>query len=268
MSAMLSVRELTVSFPGPSDHVTAVDRASFDIAAGEMVALVGQSGSGKTLTALSLPGLLPHGAVLSSDSSIQFNEVELAHLPEPELRKYRGTRIGMIFQDPMASLNPVLRIGHQLVETLRAHFPISSAEARHRAIALLTDAGLADPEGRMAAFPHQLSGGMRQRVMIALALAGEPQLLIADEPTTALDVTVQAQILELLDRLRAERGLAILLITHDLAIAAGHADRIMVMHEGSIVESGTSRALIEHPRHPCSIELMASSPRIDAEEPG
>ena len=190
------------------------------------------------------PGLLPPGADLASNTQIRFNGTDLARLSEGELRAYRGRRIAMIFQDPLTSLNPVMKVGAQIAEAVRAHAKVNRTAARQRAIALLGEVGIADPEQRVDSYPHQLSGGMRQRVMIAIALAGEPDLLVADEPTTALDVTVQAQILELLDRLRIARGMAVLLITHDLGIVAGRADRVLVMYAGRLAETATTTALL------------------------
>jgi oligopeptide/dipeptide ABC transporter ATP-binding protein len=241
-----------------------VDDVSFALAPGELLALVGESGCGKTLTGLSLPRLLPAGAEIGADSSIRFNGQEITGLSERELRAIRGRRIALVFQDPMTSLNPVMRVGRQIIEAITAHQRVTRSAARERAIALLTEVGIADPATRVDEYPHQLSGGMRQRVMIAMALAGEPDLLVADEPTTALDVTVQAQILELLDRLRASRGMAVLLITHDLGIVAGRADRVLVMYAGRIAESAPTATLFRQPAHPYTRGLFASIPRLDA----
>jgi oligopeptide/dipeptide ABC transporter ATP-binding protein len=226
---------------------------------------VGESGCGKTLTGLSVLALLPDGAEFGSASRILLGDTDLRTLSPEALRQVRGARIAMVFQDPISSLNPVMRIGEQVAEAIRAHRHTSRDEARQRAIALLTEVGIADPAERVDAWPHQLSGGMRQRVMIAIALAAEPELLVADEPTTALDVTVQAEILELLDRLRSTRGMAVLLITHDLGIVAGRADRVMVMYAGRIVEHGKTLSLFTTPMHPYTRGLFASVPRIDAE---
>jgi oligopeptide/dipeptide ABC transporter ATP-binding protein len=266
MTPLLEVTDLSISFAredGPA--VVAVDGVSFGVAAGEVVALVGESGCGKTLTGLSLPGLLPPTAQLGDASRIRFDGTDIARLPEAELRGYRGRRIAMVFQDPLTSLNPVMRVGHQIAEAIQAHRTVSRAEARNRAIELLGEVGIADPATRVDSYPHQLSGGMRQRVMIAIALAGEPELLVADEPTTALDVTVQAQILELLDRLRVARGMAVLLITHDLGIVAGRADRVIVMYAGRIAETASTSALFAQPAHPYTRGLFASIPRLGGE---
>ncbi len=263
MTAMLDVRQLSVSFARPDGgRVVVVDRVSFTVAPGECVALVGESGSGKSLTALALMDLLPEGARADGDTRIVMGQTGLHELSPAERRAWRGERIGMVFQDPSASLNPVLRVGEQVIEALQAHRPVSRPAARSQAIALLHEVGIADPELRFAAWPHQLSGGMRQRVMIAIALAAEPQLLVADEPTTALDVTVQAQILELLDRIRAARRMAVLLISHDLALVAHRADRVLVMYAGRLVESGPTGPVFADPQHPYTRGLLASTPRL------
>jgi len=236
MTRVLQVENLRVTFPSPSGRrFPAVDGVSFALDRGEMLALVGESGCGTSLTSLSLLRLVPPPGRIEPESRIRLGEVDVLSLEGNALREIRGRRIGMIFQDPMTSLDPVFRIADQIAEGIRAHFPVSKREARDRAVALLREVGIPDPAGRADAYPHQLSGGMRQRVMIAIALAAEPEILIADEPTTALDVTVQAQILEVLDRLRAQRGMAVLLITHDLGIVAGRADRVAVMYAGEIV---------------------------------
>jgi oligopeptide/dipeptide ABC transporter ATP-binding protein len=265
MTPLLEVSDLNISFPRDGTvPLVPVDDVSFAVSAGELVALVGESGCGKTLTGLALPRLLPRGAELGSQTAIRFRGTDLARLPERELRSYRGRRIAMVFQDPMTSLNPVMRVGAQIGEAIHAHAKVSRQGARERILSLLAEVGIADPTSRIDAYPHQLSGGMRQRVLIAMALAAEPELLIADEPTTALDVTVQAQILELLDRLRTARGMAVLLISHDLGIVAGRADRVLVMYAGRIVESATTAPLFAHPAHPYTRGLFASIPRLDA----
>ena len=264
MTTLLEVQNLRISFPRrDAAPLIPVDDVSFQIAAGELVALVGESGCGKTLTGLAMPRLLPVNARLGTDTVIRLGETDLAHASDSTLRSIRGRRIAMVFQDPMSSLNPVMRVGGQIAEAVTAHARIGRAEARARAIALLTEVGIADPSTRVDAYPHQLSGGMRQRVMLAIALAGEPELLIADEPTTALDVTVQAQMLELLDTLRQKRGMAVLLITHDLGIVAGRADRVLVMYAGRIVECATTAALFAAPAHPYTQGLFASIPRLE-----
>jgi oligopeptide/dipeptide ABC transporter ATP-binding protein len=264
MTPLLEVTDLSVSFRRDSGApLVAVDGVSFTVSAGEVVALVGESGCGKTLTGLALPGLLPPGADLAKATQIRFKGTDLVPLSDGELRAYRGRRIAMIFQDPLTSLNPVMRVGAQIAEAIRAHRQVDRSAARQRAIALLGEVGIADPEQRVDSYPHQLSGGMRQRVMIAMALAGEPELLVADEPTTALDVTVQAQILELLDRLRTSRRMAVLLITHDLGIVAGRADRVLVMYAGRIAEMAPTTALFARPAHPYTRGLFASIPRLE-----
>ena len=263
MSRVLEVENLQVTFPGAGGRVAAVDGVSFGLSRGETLALVGESGCGKSLTSLSLLRLVPAPGRIEPGSTIRLGDADVLALEGEALRDIRGRRIGMIFQDPMTSLDPVFRVGDQIAEGIRAHFPVSKREARERAVALLREVGIPDPAARAGAFPHQLSGGMRQRVMIAIALAAEPEILIADEPTTALDVTVQAQILEVLDRLRAERGMAVLLITHDLGIVAGRADRVAVMYAGQIVEEATTAALFARPSHPYTQGLFGSIPRLD-----
>jgi peptide/nickel transport system ATP-binding protein len=265
MTPLLEVSNLNIFFPqahGPP--IVPVDDVSFSVAPGELVALVGESGCGKTLTGLALPRLLPRGAELGAGTSIRFRGTELTALSEKELRAYRGRRIAMVFQDPMTSLNPVMKVGAQIAEAIHAHRKVSRRDARDRVLGLLAEVGIADPPARIDAYPHQLSGGMRQRILIAMALAAEPDLLVADEPTTALDVTIQAQILELLERLRESRRLGVLLITHDLGIVAGRADRVLVMYAGRIVESAPVNQLFAHPAHPYTRGLFASIPRLDA----
>ncbi|MGH7523650.1 MAG: ABC transporter ATP-binding protein [Gemmatimonadales bacterium] len=265
MTPLLEVSDLQISIARAGRApVVPVDDVSFSVATGELVALVGESGCGKSLTGLAIPQLLPPDITVASHSTIIFDGTELTKLSERELRGYRGRRIGMVFQDPMTSLNPVMRVGRQIAEAIQAHAKVSRSEARRRVLALLAEVGIADPSARIDAYPHQLSGGMRQRVLIAMALAAEPDLLIADEPTTALDVTVQAQILELLDRLRQARGMAVLLISHDLGIVAGRADRVLVMYAGRIAESAPTASLFAHPAHPYTRGLFESIPRLDA----
>lgn len=262
MTPLLEVSNLRVGFPGARGPVWPVDGVSLTLERGETLALVGESGSGKTLTGLSLLRLLPPGGLIDPVSSIQLDGRDLLTLPPEPLRQVRGRRIAMVFQDPMSSLNPVLTVGDQIQETILAHLPASKADAKSRAEALLAEVGIPEPARRYRNYPHQLSGGMRQRVMIAIALAAEPELLIADEPTSALDVTVQAQILELLDRLRTARGMAVLLITHDLGIVAGRADRVAVMYAGRIVEQARTSDLFARPMHPYTQGLFASIPRL------
>jgi oligopeptide/dipeptide ABC transporter ATP-binding protein len=262
MTALLDVRDLRVSFPDAAGRIHPVDGVSFKIDRGKTLALVGESGCGKSLTSLALLRLIPPPGRIDDGSSVTLDGSDILALKPDALRKVRGRRIAMIFQDPMTSLNPVFRIGDQITEVIHAHFTVSRSDAREQAVALLREVGIPDPEERLRAYPHQLSGGMRQRVMIAIALAGQPELLIADEPTTALDVTVQAQILELLDHLRQTRDMAMLLITHDLGIVAGRADHVAVMYAGQLIETAPTRELFDNPSHPYTQGLFASVPRL------
>jgi peptide/nickel transport system ATP-binding protein len=263
MSRVLDVENLRISFPAPTGgRFLAVDGVSFTLNRGETLALVGESGCGKSLTSLALLRLVPSPGRIESGSGIRLADADVLALEGEALRRIRGRRIGMIFQDPMTSLNPVFTVGAQIAEGIRAHFRVSRAEARERSLKLLQEVGIPDAAARLDAYPHQLSGGMRQRVMIAIALAAEPEILVADEPTTALDVTVQAQILEVLDRLRSSHGMAVLLITHDLGIVAGRADRVAVMYAGQIVEEAPTASLFANPSHPYTQGLFASVPRI------
>jgi peptide/nickel transport system ATP-binding protein len=260
---LLDVQDLRIAFPdGAGGRIHPVDGVSFTLARGEMLALVGESGCGKSLTSLALLRLVPPPGRIEAGSRLRLGDTDVLALEGEALRQIRGRRIGMIFQDPMTSLNPVFTVGDQITEGMHAHFKVSKKEARERALALLTEVGIPDPAARFDAYPHQLSGGMRQRVMIAIALAAEPEILIADEPTTALDVTVQAQILEVLDRLRETRGMAILLITHDLGVVAGRADRTAVMYAGQIVEAAPTPELFARPQHPYTLGLFGSVPRL------
>jgi oligopeptide/dipeptide ABC transporter ATP-binding protein len=257
--ALLSVRNLTTIFDVPRRPVVAVNDVSFAIHKGETLGLVGESGSGKSVTAFSILRLLqPPGRIAAG--RIMFRDQDLATLPESGIREVRGAGIGLIFQEPMAALNPVMRVGTQIAEGLRVHGMAGKDEARQRAIDLLRAVRITDPERRIDDYPHQLSGGMRQRVMIAVALSCRPPLVIADEPTTALDVTVQAQILELLRDMKREFNLALLLITHDLGVIAETADRVAVMYAGRIVEQGTVRQIFNRPLHPYTQGLLASIP--------
>jgi peptide/nickel transport system ATP-binding protein len=263
MSRVLQVDNLRISFPGAGGtRVNAVDGVSFALERGETLALVGESGCGKSLTSLSLLRLVPPPGRIEAGSTIRLGDTDVLGLEGESLRRIRGRRIGMIFQDPMSSLNPVFRVGDQIAEGVLAHFDVPKRQARERAVALLREVGIPDPVSRADAYPHQLSGGMRQRVMIAIALAAEPEILVADEPTTALDVTVQAQILEVLDRLQAAHGMAVLLITHDLGIVAGRADRVLVMYAGQIVEEAATGQLFARPSHPYTQGLFGSIPRL------
>jgi len=260
---MLEVRDLRVEFPTRRGTLTALDRISFSIAPGEVLGVVGESGAGKSITGLAIIGLLePPGRIAAGEVRLEGRRID--HLPPEELRRLRGRRIGVIFQDPLTSLNPLYTIGRQLEETILAHLPMGKRAARERALALLGEVGIPAPAGRYRHYPHQFSGGMRQRVVIALALAAEPRLLIADEPTTALDVSIQAQIIALLKRLAAERGAAVMLITHDMGVIAETAHRVAVMYAGRIVELGSVRDVIHAPQHPYTVGLMGSIPRIAA----
>jgi peptide/nickel transport system ATP-binding protein len=263
MTRVLDVENLRISFPDAGKgRVYPVDGVSFSLDRGKTLALVGESGCGKSLTSLALLRLVPAPGRIENGSAIRLADTDVLALEGESLRRIRGRRIGMIFQDPMTSLNPVFTVGDQIAEGVRAHFDVSRAEARRRALKLLQEVGIPDPAARLDAYPHQLSGGMRQRVMIAIALSAEPEILVADEPTTALDVTVQAQILEVLDQLRDSHGMAVLLITHDLGIVAGRADRVAVMYAGQIVEEAPTDRLFARPSHPYTQGLFASVPRI------
>ena len=263
--ALLEVRDLVVRFRTHEGTIYAVNGVSFDLEPGETLGLVGESGCGKSVTNLALMRLLPKPAGHIEGGTVLFDGLDLATLPESDMRDIRGKEIAMIFQDPMTSLNPVLTIREQMVETIRAHRKTTPKEARLRAIELLGMVGIPKPESRLDDFPHQFSGGMRQRVMIAMALALEPKLMIADEPTTALDVTIQAQVLELLRRLTSEAGTALILITHDLGVVAGMTQRINVMYAGFIVETATTPELFAAPSHPYTVGLLHSIPRLDAQ---
>lgn len=260
MTQLLSVNDLHVSFPVDERIFKAVRGVSLALAAGSVLALVGESGSGKTMTALSVMRLVPQPGFIST-GDIVFEGQSLLALPEKELRSIRGRRMSMVFQEPMTSLNPVLRIADQLTEPLLLHSGMSRRQAEERSVELLTNVGIPSAGNRMRDYPHQLSGGMRQRVMIAMALSCNPSLLIADEPTTALDVTIQAQILELLDVQRKTGALSILLITHDLGIVAERADHTAVMYAGQVVESAPTALLLSAPRHPYTVALLASLPQ-------
>src|SRR5579863_227796 len=268
MPDLLTLRELMVELPTPAGWVRPVNEVSLRIAEGEAVGLVGESGSGKTMMALAMMGLLPLGARVSGEARIEAsagrNATSLTRLTETQWREVRGRDIAMVFQEPMTALNPVMRVGAQIEEAVRAHEPkLTSDDVRRRMLESLRRAAVPEPETRAEQFPHQLSGGLRQRAMIAMALAGVPRLLIADEPTTALDVTVQKQILDLLDRLRRELRLGLLFITHDLGVVAQVADRIAVMYAGRIVEEGPVSDVLRAPRHPYTQGLLAASPTLE-----
>jgi peptide/nickel transport system permease protein len=266
--AVLDVRGLTVEIDTPRGPIRPVEDVSFAVRAGETLAIVGESGSGKSLAATAVMGLLPPAARAVAGAA-WLGGRDLLRLPEPELRRLRGGAMAMVFQDPMSSLNPVHRVGDQVAEAIRAHQGgVAQAEARTRAVALLRRVGIADPERRARAWPHEMSGGMRQRVMIAMAIANGPKLLIADEPTTALDVTVQAQILELLAALRRETGMALVFITHSLGVVAEIADGVAVMYAGQVVEQGRVEAVFGNPLHPYTRALLAAVPEGDAAPAG
>ncbi|NCS73749.1 MAG: ABC transporter ATP-binding protein [Deltaproteobacteria bacterium] len=258
---LLEIDDLTVAFATRHATFSAVRGLSLGVERGEVVGLVGESGCGKSVTALACLRLLPRGVARITGGAIRFDSTDLLALSEGEMRRVRGNRIAMIFQEPMTALNPVFTIGAQVMEPLKIHLGLGRVAARARAAELLAQVGIAEPELRLRDYPHHLSGGQRQRVMIAMALACDPELLIADEPTTALDVTIQAQILALLARLQRQRGLAVLLITHDLGVVAQTADRVAVMYGGELVEHAATEPLFADPRHPYTRGLLASIPR-------
>lgn len=262
---LLSVKNLSTEFPVKKGIVRAVEDVSFDVDQGQILAIVGESGSGKSVTSLSIMGLLAEPGHVAG-GSLEFEGKDLATLSEKQYRELRGNDMAMIFQEPMTSLNPVYRVGNQIVEAIRTHEKVSKAEAKDRAVDLLRKVGIPSPEARINDYPHQMSGGMRQRVMIAMALACNPKLLIADEPTTALDVTIQAQILDLLRRLRDDTGMAVLLITHDLGVVSETADRVVVMYCGQVVEEAEVRTLFDHPMHPYTLGLLKSIPRLEDDD--
>ena len=260
LAPLLSVRGLTVTFPGPDgERVSVVDGASFDVARGEIVALVGESGSGKSVTALALLDLVPEPGLVEA-GEVVFEGRDVRALAEPEKRRLRGGGIGLVFQEPGAALDPVRRIGDEVAAVVRRHRGLGRREAREEAVRWLARVALPEPERRMEDWPHRMSGGMRQRAMVALALAGGPRLLVADEPTTALDVTIQAQLLALLRRLRDELSLTVLLITHDLGVVAELAERVVVMYAGEIVEEAPVGDLFRRPAHPYTRALLAARP--------
>jgi oligopeptide transport system ATP-binding protein len=260
---LLDISDLHTEFRTGAGIVRAVDGVSYTVDAGETVAVVGESGSGKSVTALSVLRLIPDPPGRITSGSVIFAGRDLLMLSEPEMREIRGGEIGMVFQEPMTSLNPVLTVGRQITETLEQHRGLDRATAAKRAEALLIQVGIAEPGRRLKQYPHQLSGGMRQRVMIAIALACDPKLIIADEPTTALDVTIQAQILELMKALTRDRGIALIIITHNLGVVARYADRVNVMYAGRIVECGPAAEIYHDPRHPYTVALLRSVPRLD-----
>ena len=261
---LLEVKDLVVEFPTRRGTLRALDHVSFAIAPGEILGVVGESGAGKSLTGAAIIGLLePPGRIAGGEIRLQGQRID--GLGADAMRRIRGKRIGAIFQDPLTSLNPLFTVGQQLVETIRAHLPLSEREARERAIRLLADTGIPAPEARFGQYPHQFSGGMRQRVVIALALAAEPELIVADEPTTALDVSIQAQIIALLRRLAREHGTAVMLVTHDMGVIAETCDRVAVLYAGRVAEIGPVAEVIHRPAHPYTRGLMGSIPAMDAE---
>jgi len=265
MSApLLSVEDLSISFPGEDDGVRVVDRVSLAVSAGETLALVGESGCGKSMTALAVMRLVPKPGRIEAGARILFEGRDLLSLSVPDMRAVRGARIGMIFQEPMTSLNPVTTVGDQVMEAIELHADMSRADARGRVIELFGLVGIPDAKRRFSAYPHQLSGGLKQRVMIAMAMAMSPRLLIADEPTTALDATIRAQILDLLRDLSTKTGTAVLLITHDFGVVNEVADRVAVMYAGQVVEEGTRMELLGQPRHPYTQGLLRSIPKAEA----
>jgi peptide/nickel transport system ATP-binding protein len=260
---LLQVRDLVVEFRGPEATLRALDGITFDIAEGEILGVVGESGAGKSLTGLAISRLIqPPGQIVSGEVHLAGDRIDT--LPARAMRRIRGKRIGMVFQDPLTSLDPLFPVGDQIVETIRAHLDMSRAEARARAIALLDEVGIPSPAARINAYPHEFSGGMRQRVVIALALCAEPELIIADEPTTALDVAVQAQILDLLARLCRDRGMAMMLVTHDMGVIAEITHRVAVMYAGRIVELGETSHMAHAARHPYASGLMGAIPTLEA----
>src|SRR5688572_25784664 len=265
--AVLDVRDLRTEFATDDGSFPAVDGVSFSVEAGKTLAIVGESGCGKSVTALSIMGLVPDPPGRVAEGSIRFEGKELVGAPTRDLLDLRGNGMAMIFQEPMTSLNPAFTIGDQIVEGLQRHRQLSRADAEARALQVLRQVRIPAPEQRFHDYPHKLSGGMRQRAMIAMALACEPRLLIADEPTTALDVTIQAQILELIRNLRQETGTAVILITHDLGVVAEVADEVAVMYSGRIVERASVRAIFEEPQHPYTVGLLGSIPRLDVQRP-
>jgi oligopeptide/dipeptide ABC transporter ATP-binding protein len=263
VTEILEVEDLVVDFHVPGGRVQAVNGISYSVSAGEIVAIVGESGSGKSVSALAVLGLVPQPPGRVSAGHVRFRGTDLTQLSGEAIRAIRGRHIAMIFQEPMTSLNPVLSIGRQLTEAMRLHLKLSAADAAGRAVELIRTVGISDPERRLKQFPHQLSGGMRQRIMIAMALSCKPELIIADEPTTALDVTIQAQILSLIEDLCRQLGVALIIITHNLGVVARYASRVNVMYAGRIVESGPAGAIYHQPGHPYTIGLLNSVPRID-----
>ncbi|MEZ4503727.1 MAG: ABC transporter ATP-binding protein [Dehalococcoidia bacterium] len=266
MAKLLEVKNLRTYFYTQEGVVRAVDGVSWDLDEGETLGLVGESGCGKSVTAMSILRLIPSPPGRVVDGEILFDGQDLLKMSTNEIRHIRGNRIGMVFQEPMTSLNPVLTIGNQMTESIKLHLGMEDEEANARAVELLEMVGIPEAEARLSDYPHQFSGGMRQRVMIAMAMSCNPKLVLADEPTTALDVTIQAQILDIMARLSRELGTAVVIITHNLGVVARYADRVNVMYAGKIVEMGSAVDIFKRPRHPYTVGLMASVPRLDAEE--
>jgi oligopeptide/dipeptide ABC transporter ATP-binding protein len=263
--AVLSVRNLSVTFPSDDGTVHAVDDVSFDVFENEVVGIVGESGSGKSVTSMAVMGLLPRRALISGE--VYFRGRSIRELPDKELRRLRGAKIAMVFQDALTSLDPVYTVGNQIAEALEVHDPAAGKrEVHERVVELLNLVGIPNPKQRVDEYPHEYSGGMRQRAMIAMSIANEPDVLIADEPTTALDVTIQAQVLEVLERIQERTNSAILLITHDLGVVAGVADRVIVMYAGRAVETGSVDEIFYEPHHPYTLGLLGSLPRLDEED--
>tara|TARA_Y100001970_G_C14217935_1_gene850803 strand:+ start:23 stop:1006 length:984 start_codon:yes stop_codon:yes gene_type:complete len=263
VAALLEVKNLRTHFYTIEGEVKAVDGVSYDLQPGEILGLVGESGCGKSVSAMSVMRLIPWPPGKILDGEVWFDGVDLLQLEEEEMRKIRGKEIGMVFQEPMTSLNPVLTIGKQLTETMELHLGLNSEEATNRAIELLEMVGIPDAASRLPQYPHQFSGGMRQRVMIAMAMSCNPRLIIADEPTTALDVTIQAQILDLMQDLCRQNGVALIVITHNLGVVARYADRVNVMYAGNVVERGSAQEIYHNPHHPYTKGLLNSVPRLD-----
>lgn len=264
MTDLLRIEDLTIQFRTANGTFPAVRDVSFSLKQGETICIVGESGSGKSITSLSIMGLLPNNGEIT-EGSIVIDGQELVGKSEEELQRIRGNKISMIFQEPMTALNPVFTIGFQLQEPLRIHRGLSKRQAMEQSVELLKKVGIPNPEEKIHQFPHQLSGGMRQRVMIAMALACEPSVLIADEPTTALDVTIQAQILDLIDELKEQMGMGVVFVTHDMGVVAEIADRVMVMYAGEVVEYGDVKTIFENPQHPYTQGLLAAVPNVDDE---
>jgi oligopeptide/dipeptide ABC transporter ATP-binding protein len=268
MNDLLQISDLQVSFKTEAGKIRAVNGVSYTLGEGEILGVVGESGSGKSVHALAILRLISPPSGMIEGGEIRLRDKNLLSLDEADMRRIRGKEIGMVFQDPISSLNPVLTVGYQLCETLRLHLGLSRGNAKRRATELLNFVGIAEPARRLASYPHQLSGGMRQRVMIAMAIACEPKLIIADEPTTALDVTIQAQIIELVRRLQKEMGLGVIWISHDLGVIAGLAQTVNVMYAGRVIERGSVRSIYKKGRHPYTLGLLGSVPRLDVTKGG